>query len=338
MIINELDVHQLCRTRDNNVSLEGPKRLGYLSSSDSENNSAFSQDKLALRYLDFPDPVNIDCLQGYDPNVKYGHFISKDTLLLRWILENEETMQKFPSDFIGNNGVIKDLMTIKDYVYDWSLSAIKIRGKIILNRVESTEKKTRIDKQSESVNKSTYAAFNFPNLITKSKSEQEGTLFYGVFHSKIGSHRILHTGKLHYVESAQELDKPFDEMKFVSIRKMHVLGNCPSSIQANNWWSLATLSGIDTIVCAKCARDFTVAKIEKLRVDDLIDKHKQMIFVASLDSILDHLKSIVTEENQYYDFHFNGKEKKFIGCLKMDLEDNLIPSWYIDGQIPNGSC
>uniref|UniRef100_T1KUE1 Decapping nuclease n=1 Tax=Tetranychus urticae TaxID=32264 RepID=T1KUE1_TETUR len=170
-----------------NVVLEAPKRLGSFSCYDNNNGSVYCPDKSSLRYLDLPNPVNVDCLQGYDSNVKYGHVISRDMLLLRWVLDNEETMKKFPSDFIVNNGLIKD-MNVKCNDNDWNLSAIKIKGKIVLNRNETIEVKEKIARQSERDNQATYAAFNLQRLITKNKncpkcsSGKENDSLYGVFH------------------------------------------------------------------------------------------------------------------------------------------------------------
>uniref|UniRef100_T1KUD1 Decapping nuclease n=1 Tax=Tetranychus urticae TaxID=32264 RepID=T1KUD1_TETUR len=338
-----IDLNQLRRDEDDNVSLEGPKKLGYFSCYDNNNDSVFSQDISALRYLDLPDPVNINCLQGYDPNKKYGHVVSRDMLLLRWVLDNEATIQKFTCDFICNNGIMKDMMVVKYAGCDWNLSGIKIRGKIVLNKAESFEKKERIATQSEKDNQSTYAAFNLQRLITKNNncsecsSGKENDSLYGVFHSKIGSHRLLHAGWLHCVESEQELDKPFEEMKFILIKKFNAPKESHSLWQSNTWWSLAKLAGVDTVVRAKCDQDFTVEKIDKLKVECLINKRFQMTCVASLNKVLDFIKTIVTEENKCYNFSFNAKDKKLTGYMKIGSDENLIPSWYTDVQLSKKS-
>uniref|UniRef100_T1KUE9 Decapping nuclease n=1 Tax=Tetranychus urticae TaxID=32264 RepID=T1KUE9_TETUR len=263
VLIDELDLNQSYRKTTNCVSLEGPKRIGYFSCYDNNNDIVFSQDISSLRYLDLPNPVSINCLQGYDSTRKYGHVNSSDMLLLRWVLENEITMQKFPSDFICKNGLMKDMMIVLYDDDNWSLSATKIGGKIVLNKMESIEKKENIDSQTEHVNQSTYAT-SLQRLITQNSNHSqcssgiENDSFFGVFHTKIGSHRILHAGWLHCVESKQELDKPFVHMKFALIGKYNGPREFHSSHKANTWWSLATLAGVDTIIQAKCERDFIV--------------------------------------------------------------------------------
>uniref|UniRef100_T1KUE4 Decapping nuclease n=1 Tax=Tetranychus urticae TaxID=32264 RepID=T1KUE4_TETUR len=343
IVIHELDLNQLCREKPNHVPMDGPKRLGYFSCYENNDKSVYCPDKSALRYLDLPNPVNINCLQGYDPNVKYGHVVSRDMFVLRWILNNETTVQNFPSDFICNNGVMKEIMTLKFNNFDWNLSATKIRGKIVLNKIESIGKKENIDTQSEKDNKSTYAASNFQRLITKTAnghkctSGKEECSFYGVFHSNIGSHRVLHVGWLHSVESKQELVKPFDEMKFVAVKKFNAPRASQSAFQSSTWWSLAKLAGVDTIVRAKCEQDYTIKSIDKLKVDSLINKHSQMTFVAALNKVFDFIKAIVREENKCYIFSFNAKDKKLTGCVRKGSDENIIPSWYIDLQLPNTS-
>uniref|UniRef100_T1KUC9 Decapping nuclease n=1 Tax=Tetranychus urticae TaxID=32264 RepID=T1KUC9_TETUR len=341
VVIHQLDVNQLCRPILYEVSMKEPKRVGYFSCYNTD--KVFSQDVSSLRYLDLPNPVNINCLQGYDPDKKYGHVVSRDLLLLRWVLDNEEIVQKFPSDFICNNGLIKDMMTVKNCSLDWNLCATKIGGKIVLNKIESIELKDRIANQSAINNQSTYAANNLQRLITKTANDhkctsgkEEGS-FYGVFHSKIGSHRLLHAGWLHCVESEQELDKPFEEMKFILIKKFNAPRESHSLWHSITWWSLAKLAGVDTVVRAKCDLDFTVKSIDKLKVDGLINKRFQTTFVASLNKVLDFIKAIVTEENKCYNFSFNGKDKKLIGYMKIGPDENMIPSWYTDVQLSKKS-
>ncbi|XP_015790324.1 uncharacterized protein LOC107367155 [Tetranychus urticae] len=326
----ELDLK--CARTNPNQSLEGPKRLGYFSLyCNYENESVYCPDKSALRYLNLiPNPVSIDCLQGYDPNTKYRYELSKRTYLSRWILENETIVRNLHYDFICNNGVLKDIMISPYYEFDWNLSAVKIRGKIELNKITSTGEKDLIDGRFEQSNKLMYVANNLQRLITKNSNHSQGTSgreedsFYGVFHSKIGSHQILHSGYLGCVESEQELDKPFDEMKFVLIKKFNGPRVSHLSCHANIWWSLATLTGVDTVIRAKCERDFTIKNIDKLNVDNLIKEQRQMAFVIALNMVLDHVKSIVTEENKCYNFHFNGKDKKSTGYVKMDLVSESI--------------
>ncbi|XP_025017687.1 uncharacterized protein LOC112539422 [Tetranychus urticae] len=338
----ELDLK--CAKTNQNISLDRPKRLGYFSIyRNDDKESVYCPDKSALAYLDLPDPVSIDCLQGYDPNNKYGYQRSKNKNLLQWILENEAIVIDLNYDFVCNNGVLKDIMTSPYQNLDWTLCAVKIRGKIVLNKIASNEEKEKIETRSENDNKSIYAAFNLQRLVVKNSNRSEFTSgketdsFHGVFHSKIGSHGVLHAGYLNCLESKQELDKPFDEMKFVLVKKFNAPKESHSFFHGNTWWSLAVLSGIDTIIRAKCEQDFMVKSIDKLQVDSLVNKHRQSIFVASLTSILGHVKSIVTEENKCYNFHFNGKDKKSTGYVKMDLDDDLIPGWYINGQHPNKS-
>ncbi|XP_015790321.1 uncharacterized protein LOC107367152 [Tetranychus urticae] len=337
--LQELNLGRI--TTNHNICLDEPKRLGYFSSYyDNENKCVYCPDKSALRYLDLPDPVNINCLQGYDSNVKYGNKGSKGTNLLRWILENETIVRNFTYDFICSNGLLKDLMVSSYYDFDWNLCAAKIKGKIILNRVDSIEKKENVEFQSEKNKKSTYVALNLQSLITKNNNHSHCTsardedAFFGVSHTKIGLHQILHSGYLDCVESEQEMSKSFDDMKFVLVKKYNAPRVSHTSLHANTWWSLAKLAGVDTIVRAKCEQDFTVENIDKLQVERLINKHRQMIFVTSLDLILSHLKSVVTEENKCYNFNFNGKNKRLTGYMTMDLDDNLIPSWYINEQLP----
>ncbi|XP_025017662.1 uncharacterized protein LOC107367381 [Tetranychus urticae] len=340
IVIHELDVKQM---RLDNVVLDGPKRLGSFSCYDNNNGSVYCPDESSIRYLDLPNPVNINCLQGYDPNVKYGHIISRDMLVLRWVLNHEEKMKKFPSDFIVNNGLMKDMMLVRYCDLDWNISATKIRGKIVLNKIESIELKDRIANQSDINNKSTYTAFNLQRLITKNNYEdecssgKEMSSFYGVFHTKIGSHQILHAGWLHGVESKQELDKPFEEMKFILIKKFNAPRESHSFWQSSTWWSLAKLAGLDTIVRAKFDKDFIVKSIDKLEVDTLTNKRFKMTFVASLDKVLDFIKTIVTEENKCYNFSFNGKDKKLIGYMKIGPDENLIPSWFTDVKLVSKS-
>ncbi|XP_025017683.1 decapping and exoribonuclease protein-like [Tetranychus urticae] len=326
-------------TTNHNICLEEPKRLGYFSSYyDNENKSVYCPDKSALRYLDLPDPVNINCLQGYDSNIKYGHRRPKSSNLLRWILENETILSNFTYDFICSNGLLKDLMVSPYYDYEWNLCAVKIRGKIVLSTIESIGKKENIDVQTEKDNKSTYVGLNLKSLVTKNNNQctsaRDEASFFGVFNTKIGSHRILHSGYLDCVESEQETSKSFDDMKFVLVKKYNAPRVSHTSLHANTWWSLAKLAGVDTVMRTKCEQDFTVENIDKLQVERLIHKHRQMIFVTSLDLILNHLKSVVTEENKCYNFHFNGKDKRLTGYMTMDLDDNLIPSWYINEQLP----
>uniref|UniRef100_T1KUC8 Decapping nuclease n=1 Tax=Tetranychus urticae TaxID=32264 RepID=T1KUC8_TETUR len=338
-IIDELDLNPLFKGTSE-VSLEGPKRLGYFSCYDNNNDSVFSQDISALRYLDLPNPVNINCLQGYDPNVKYGHVVSRD-MLLRWVLDNEETMEKFPSNLICNGGLLKEMMVVVYNDYNWSASAIKVRGKIVLTRIKSIEEKENIDSQTEDDNKSTYAANNLQRLISKNSNDHKCTSrkevdsFYGVFHTKIGSHGIIYDEYLDCVESKRELDKPFEEMKFVLIKKFNGPRNSHSRRHSSTWWSLAKLAGVDTIVRAKCDQDFTVESIDKLEVDSLLGKRNQMKFLASLNSILDKIKDNVAEENKCYNIHFNGKDKKLTVEVKREPDEDIIPSWYIDGQHPD---
>ncbi|XP_025017686.1 uncharacterized protein LOC112539421 [Tetranychus urticae] len=300
--------------------------------------SVYCPDQSSLRYLDLPKPVSINCLKGYDKNSKYGHEQPKGTNLLRWILENETIVRNFDYDFICSNGLLKDLMISSLYSFDWSISAVKIRGKIILSKSESIERERRIYTQSETDNKSTYAASNLQRLITKNNNQcssgREGESFYGVFHSKIGSHRILNSGYLDCVESEQELKKSFDDMKFVLIKKFNGPKISHSIFQANSWWSLATLADVGTVIRAECDRSFVVNNIDKLEVDNLINEDRKMTFFASLNSILDHFKLVVTEENKCYNFHFNGEDKMLTGYMKMDADENLIPLWYIDQQLP----
>ncbi|XP_015790330.1 decapping nuclease DXO homolog [Tetranychus urticae] len=336
-IIDALYVNQLCREKSNRVSLERPKRLGSFSYYDDNNGSDYCPDISALRYLALPNPANINCLQGYDHNVSYDHSNSRVMLLLRWVLDNETTMQQFPSDFICYNGVIKDMMTVKHNNHDWNLTAIKIRGKIILNSKETIEAKDRIGIEAEKDNKLSYVALSLQRLITKNNncpkciSGKENDYFYGVFHSNIGSHRILHVGQLDCAESKQELNKHFDDMKFVSIEKFDAPKESQSSYQSSTWWSMATLAGVDTIIRAKCGRDFTIQNVDKLEVKDLICKQRQMIFVTSLNVVLNFIKSIVTEKYKCYTFHFNGKDKQLVGYMK-ESEKSFIPFWYINGQ------
>ncbi|XP_015790322.1 decapping and exoribonuclease protein-like [Tetranychus urticae] len=324
----ELDLK--CAETNHNICLDEPKRLGYYSFYYNEKENVYCPDKSSLRYLDLPNPVSIDLLQGYDPNTKNGYQQSKNKNLLQWILENETIVRNFDYDFICNNGVLKDIMTYPSYNHDWNLSAVKIRGKIVLNRVASIEKKEKIDAQSEKDNKSTYAAFNLQRLITKNINRSEfpsgieNGSFFGVFHSKIGLHQILHSGYLDCVESEQELNKPFEEMKFVLVKKYNGPKVSHTSLHANTWWSLAKLAGVDTIVRAKCEQDFMVKNIDRFKVDWLINKHRQSIFVASLNMVLDHVKSIVTEENKCYNFYFSGQDKKSTGYVKMDLVSESI--------------
>ncbi|XP_025017684.1 uncharacterized protein LOC112539420 [Tetranychus urticae] len=340
-VVNEVYLSQLCREKDETVSLEGPKKLGYYSFYyNDEKEIVYCPDKSSLRYLDLPNPVYINCLKGYDSNIKFGNKNPKGSNLLRWILENETILSDLSYDFICNNGLLKEFMTFKFNNDDWTFSATKIRGKIILNRIHSDEEKASIDARTEQSNKSTYVANNLQLLIAKNIDQSQGDVkreedsFFGVFHSKIGSHQILHSGFLGCVETKEDLDKPIDEMKFVLIKKFNGPRVSHSPFQADTWWALAALAGIDKIVRAKCQRDFMCKNIDKLDVKSLIYKSRQMDFVNSLNTVLDHVKSTVTEENKCYNFHLNGRIKKLTGYLMNDLDENLIPSWYIDEQLP----
>uniref|UniRef100_T1KUE3 Decapping nuclease n=1 Tax=Tetranychus urticae TaxID=32264 RepID=T1KUE3_TETUR len=340
-VISEIHLDQLCQEKDENVYLQGTKILGYYSFYyDDQNKSVYCPDKSSLRYLDLPNPVYIDCLRGYSPYIKYGNKKPKGSNLLRWILENETIVRHYNYDFICNNGLLKEMMTVMHNKRDWDLCATKIRGQIVLNRVNSVEEKESIDARPEKENQSTYVANNLIRLITKNINHSHSTAgrkddsFYGVFHTKIGSHRILHSGYLGCVASIKELDKPFEEMQFVLIKKYNTQKRkSHTPFHAITWWSLATLARVDTLVRAKCERDFTVKKIDKLKVQDLIFKHRQIVFFASLNMVLDQIKSTVTEENKCYRFSFGAKNKKMTGYMT-DIDDNLIPSWYINDQLP----
>ena len=341
VLISEINTNRLFRDMKDNVSLEGPTRIGYYSCYvDDKKEKGFSSDKSSLAYLNLPNlltSVSIDCLQGYDKKTKYGHHHPGDMHILRWVLNNKTTMQKFPSDFIGYNALIKDMMNAKYFDRDWNIYATKIDGKIILNRKETIGMKERIDTQSKIDNQSSYVANNLQRLITKNSnhsSKRSKDYFFGVFHSKIGSHRILHAGHLDCVESEEELTKPFDDMKLVLIKKLNAPRRSHSSFQAYNWWSLARLATVDTIVRVKCDLDFTIKKIDKLDRQSLIHKDRQIMFFASLNTVLDHVKSIVTEENKCYKFLFNAKNKKLTSYMMLDLDESVFPSWYIDQQIP----
>ncbi|XP_015790320.1 uncharacterized protein LOC107367151 [Tetranychus urticae] len=326
------------------ISLKGPKRLGCFSSYYNEENvKIYCPDKSLLAYLDIPEPLFIDCLQGYDPNVKYGHQSIGNIHLLRWVMDNEATLEDYPSDFVCYNGLLKDMMMSR-YIKDhWDFFAIKIKGKIIMLRIDSKKKQDYIDEQSAWNNKSTYVALNLRRLITKTDNGHESNLVkegescHGIFHSKIGCHRILHAGWLDCVESKEELTKPFDQIKFGSIKKIQNHHETISFNAGNTWWSLATLSGVETITCARCEYDFTVDHIDKLSVSNLIPRERQMEFFTSLNLMLDYIKSIVTEDNQYYDFYFNGTVKTLTGCERMNSNEKIIPSWYVDGQLPHVS-
>ncbi|XP_015790332.1 uncharacterized protein LOC107367163 [Tetranychus urticae] len=360
---DELHVNLSSVIADQNICLEGPKRLGYFSFyCNAGNESVYCPDQSSLRYLDLPNPIYINALQGYDKNIKYGLRRSKNKQLLRWILQNETIVRNFTHDFICSNGVLKDIMIFPYRSYgrfgsnygltSMNISAVKIRGKIILDRCDSTAKKMRIDVQSERDNLSTYAGFNLQRLITKNNnhsqcaSGKENDSFYGVFHSNIGTHGIIHAGYLDCVESQKEMDKPFDEMKFVLIKKH----NAPKRNKYNEydetshpskydetWWSLATLAGVDTIIHAKCEQGFRVKNINKIIVSNIIDRERQKQLLTTLNKVLDFVKSIVKVENQYYNFYFNCTNRKLTGYMRIDSIDIIIPSWYTDGQLPNES-
>ncbi|XP_015790325.1 decapping and exoribonuclease protein-like [Tetranychus urticae] len=324
---------------NNNICLKRPTRLGYYSFHyNNENKSVFCPDKSALRYLDLPDPAPIDCLQGYDSNIKYGHKKPKCSNLLRWILENETILSNFTYDFICSNGLLKDLMISAYNNYDWNICAAKIRGKIVLSIIESIDQKEIIDAESEKTNKSSYATLKLQRLITKNNNKctsgRDADSFYGVFHSRIGSHQILHSGYLDCAESNKELNKPFDKMKFVLTKKFNRPRVSHTFHQANTWWSLAKLAGIDTVIRAECDQSFVVKNIDEFEADSLVHEHRKIIFLASLNMFLNHFKSVVTKENKCYNFHFNGKDKKLTGYMMMDLDDDLIPFWYINEQLP----
>uniref|UniRef100_T1KUC6 Decapping nuclease n=1 Tax=Tetranychus urticae TaxID=32264 RepID=T1KUC6_TETUR len=337
---NELDLKVLRPNRY--LSLSGPKMLGCFSCYRSDKNvDVYCPNKSSLRYLDLTEPVSLDCLQGFDPNVKYGHLSIGDMHLLRWVLNNESTIQTFPMDFICYNGFAKDLIVAPFTQADWNITAVKVRGTIIINRSESNQRKTSVDVQSEFDSKSTYTALNLERLITKNINDHEYASvnardsFFGVFHSKIGRHQILHTGRLNCVESKEELDKPFEEMNFNIIKKVH--GNKrtgPSRSKALLWWSLAILSRVETIICGRCTEDFTVNKIIRIKVDELVPRHMQTKCFTSMDAILDFVKSKVKEENKYYNFAFDSMAKKVNCYLKLGSKENSIPSWYMDGQFP----
>uniref|UniRef100_T1KUF4 Decapping nuclease n=1 Tax=Tetranychus urticae TaxID=32264 RepID=T1KUF4_TETUR len=245
----ELDLK--CAKTNHDLCLERPKKLGYFSIyRNDDKESVYCPDKSALAYLDLPDPVSINCLQGYDPNNKYGY------------------QRDLNYDFVCNNGVLKDIMTSPYQNLDWTLCAVKIRGKIVLNKIASNEEKESIEARSENDNKSIYAAFNLQRLVVKNNNRSEFTSgketdsFHGVFHSNIGFHGVLHAGYLNDVESKQELDKSFDEMKFVLVKKFNAPKESHSFFHANTWWSLAILSGIDTIFRAKCEQDLWLKILE----------------------------------------------------------------------------
>ncbi|XP_025017688.1 uncharacterized protein LOC112539423 [Tetranychus urticae] len=345
LVHKELDLEYVYT--DHDICLKGPTRLGFFSFyCNDEKESVYCPDKSSLRYLDLPNPLYINSLQGYDPNANYRHKKSKNKNLLRWILENETIVRNFTYDFISNDGVLKDIMTSSYNDFDWNICAVKIRGKIVLarntvlNRIASFEKEIQIDARSEMDNKSLYVATNLQRLITKNNNHPEFAswkeyyCFYGVFHSNIGSHGIIHAGYLDCVESQKEMDKPFDEMKFVLIKKHNSLKLSYSSLQAYVWWSLATLAGVDKIIHAKCEQDFRVKNTNQLIVSRMLPRERQKQLFTTLNLVLDFVKSIVKVENQYYNFYFNCTNRKLTGNMRMEPNDNIIPSWFIDGQLP----
>uniref|UniRef100_T1KE46 Decapping nuclease n=1 Tax=Tetranychus urticae TaxID=32264 RepID=T1KE46_TETUR len=358
------------------VKFVGPKRIGYFSSYyDKESEEVYVADNSAQRYLDSNElnqPIN--CLEGFNIETDEVLLPSSWSHFFRWVAENRTIIDGLssnskdsPLDFLCSNMELKKIMLSTYDKRGWLIRAVKKRNAIFLflgkkgnteemkskpedqekdelvNDKEDKEEEATLDCSQQKASKLNYARFNIIRKITKAVKERETNsntvmdALSTVSFSKIGKHRILHTGFTEFVMSKDDLDKPIDQANFSALKLMQNLYKEPNGefnipfYRHLYWWASALLCGVKTLICGDLDEDFTLRKLDVLPASklnkDTLDKQRRCFI--TLDKTLDFIKSHVKESDKMYEFTYEAAPQEIIVTEKsLELQGDGDLPWY----------
>uniref|UniRef100_T1KE37 Decapping nuclease n=1 Tax=Tetranychus urticae TaxID=32264 RepID=T1KE37_TETUR len=346
------------------VKFNGPKKIAYFSTYfDKENKEVYCPDNSSQRYLvSTALKERINCLEGFNP--ESNKWLPPDPKwqwrnFMRWIGDNDEIIQSLTPqndsqqqiDFICTNAMLKHIMLSLYQDYDWIIHAFRIRSEIFLyftrdNRAKKGLKSPYDPKKTKMLS---YSRLNVIRKITKPVKEREfnsssETDFFSIIlFSKVGQHRILHTGLTEFVMSKGDVDKPNNQASYAALKLMHNLFkgrnggfNIPF-YRRMFWWASALVSGVETLICGDLDEFYSVKKFKVIPPSNLDTEYHaeaQKKCLITLDKILLFIKSAVQEKNKVYDFHLDAETKEVVVSPSEKPIEAFVPPWNASEDIP----
>uniref|UniRef100_T1KED9 Decapping nuclease n=1 Tax=Tetranychus urticae TaxID=32264 RepID=T1KED9_TETUR len=323
-----------------NVRFIGPERITSFSTYyNKEREEVYRSDNSSQRYLDATKlNIPINCLEGYNsesyvcdlPGIweYFMHWIGKHEEIIRGPNPKNDPQQQI--DFICTNLELKRILLACYEESDWTIIAFRIENEIFMHLADGETIEDNIRKlhgveptpqyNPRKTNKMNYARLNVIRKITKRVEERElnsdtdQDLFSIITSSKIGQHRILHTGITEFVADKDDVDKPIDQVNFAALKLIPYLfrgrntGFNISFYRHLYWWASALVTGLETLICGDLDEDFTLSKLKVLPASILKTKYHataQKKCLITLDKILHFIKSEVKEKNMAYEFQLN---------------------------------